>query len=293
MKKTMIFAALLFGLAGTASAETVKLCTGAIDANYYAAGKAIAKMAAASLKIEVVESEGTLENLERSIDTPSTDPKSCDAFIGQPDGPVYYVRTKPATKAMIRQVGELHREYLHVLVNKNSGISDLGDLSGNTKKTLAIGERGSGAWLVWQNILAEDNSYAKVPVSLEGGILALAEVSSGTTDAMLVPAGIGNGTAASASNNHSSSVALVGANDKDFNDALDVRGKPLYEYAKIPGSSYKKLLCGTFTCSNISTISWRAGVYVNVEKVSDRSTLIKFADAVGRATPAIVSSFGE
>lgn len=284
--------AVLLSIAAPVSAETIKLCTGAADGNYYAAGKAIAQMAPSGIDIEVVETNGTLENLDRAIDLSAADPKACDALIGQPDGPVYYSRTKPSSKSLIRQVGELHREYLHVIANRSSGVDDLGDLSGVEDKTLAIGEPGSGAWLVWQNILAEDDSYSKVPVSNEGGILALSAVASGVTDAMLVPAGIGNGTVSAASERYSSSVDLVPANDKDFNDAVDVRGKPLYQYADIPGKAYKKMKCGVLSCSNVSTISWRAGVYVNVDKFKDRALLAKFADAVGRATPSIVSSFG-
>lgn len=294
MKKFFASIALvLLVCAAPASAEAIKLCTGAADGNYYSAGLTIKQMAPSGLEISVIESNGTLENLDRTIDLPMADNNACDAFIGQPDGPVYYGRTKPASKALIRQIGELHREYLHVLFSKSSGIDDLGDISGSDKYSLAIGEPGSGAWLVWQNIVAEDASYAKAPVSNEGGILALSAVASGVTDGMLVPAGLGNGTVGAANERYASSIALVPANDKDFNDAVDVRGKPLYVYKDIPGKIYKKLTCGTFTCSSVSTISWRAGVYVNVEKFKDRRTLAQFADAVGRATPAIVSRFGE
>ncbi len=294
MKKAFlsIVVAMLLG-APAASAETIQLCTGAADGNYYAAGLSIEQMAPAGLQISIKESNGTLENMDRTIDLAAGDPNACDAFIGQPDGPVYYGRTKPASKSLIRQIGELHREYLHVLFSKSSGVDDLGDISGSSKYSLAIGEPGSGAWLIWQNIVAEDSSYAKVPVSNEGGILALSAVASGVTDGMLVPAGLGNGTVAAADERYASSIALVPANDKDFNDAVDVRGKPLYTYKDIPKKIYRNMTCGTFACSTTATITWRAGVYVNIEKFKDRRTLAQFADAVGRATPAIVSRFGE
>jgi len=293
MKKFLALISLAALSAAPAAAKDVTLCTGSADGNYYAAGLSIKQMAPAGLQIVVKESNGTLENLDRTIELASDDPSACDAFIGQPDGPVYFGRTNPSSKSLIRQVGELHREYLHVLFSQSSGIDDLGDLSGSNKYSLAIGEPGSGAWLVWQNIVAEDNSYTKVPVSNEGGILALSAVASGVTDGMIVPAGLGNGTISAANERYASSIALVPANDKDFNDAVDVRGKPLYTYKDIPGKIYKNLTCGTFSCSSTSTISWQAGVYVNIEKFKDRRTLAQFADAVGRATPGIVSRFGE
>ncbi len=40
---------------------------------------------------------------------------------------------------------------------KNSGVDDIGDLENDPKKySIALGERGSGAWLIWQNFIAED-----------------------------------------------------------------------------------------------------------------------------------------
>lgn len=272
--------------------ESIRLCTGAADGNYFAAGKAIERMAGKAISIEVVETEGTIDNLDRvlNVDVASTD--ACDAMIGQPDGPVFLARKTPGASKALRQVGELHREFLHVLCSKASGVDDLSDLGGSTKFSIAIGQEGSGAWLVWQNIISEDDSYAKVPVSNEGGIIALSAVASDITSCMLVPAGLGNGTVTTADGSYSASVSLVPANDKDFNDAVDIRGKPLYEYVSIPGKTYKKLQSGMFG-SSVSTISWRSGVYVNTDRVRDSKTLSSFVQAVARATPGIVAEYGQ
>lgn len=274
--------------------QTIRLCTGGTTGNYYAAGKVIKEMASKSVDIEVIETEGTIDNLDRTFKLDVSAPDACDALIGQPDGPVYLKRTNPASVATLRQVGELHREYLHALCSKASGVDDLGDLEGTDKYSVAIGDAGSGAWLIWQNIVAEDDGYAKVPTSSEGGDLALSSVASDNVSCMLQPAGLGNGVVNKASDLLSDKLALVPANDKDFNDALDVRGKPLYSYDHdIEGSEavYKKLLCGTFSCDDVSTISWNAGVYVNTERLS-KAQLTGLVDAVMRATPRIVGAFG-
>lgn len=282
----------LFSSAPAMAEPMIRLCTGASDGNYYAAGRAISQMAGKSVVIQTVETEGTIDNLDRvlNVDAASTD--ACDAMIGQPDGPVYLARKTPGAAKALRQVGELHREYLHVLCSKASGVDDLGDLSGTNKYSLAIGQEGSGAWLIWQNILAEDESYSKVPLSSEGGIVALSAVASDITTCMLVPAGLGNGTVAEANNSYAGSILLAAANDKDFNDAKDIRGKALYEYVDIPGGTYKKLQTGFFG-SSVSTISWRAGVYVNTDRIKDAKILAAFIQAVARATPAITAEFGQ
>lgn len=289
-----VFALLASLPAFAQDASTIRLCTGADSGNYYAAGKLISEMASKSVKVEVVTSEGTVDNLDRAFSLSKSDPQACDALIGQPDGPVYMKRTKPSAISTLRQIGELHREYLQVLCSKASGVADLGDLSGNSKFSIAVGEPGSGAWLVWQNIVAEDNSYGKVPTSAEGGVLALSAVASNQTSCMIVTAGLGNGTVNAADQNYSSKIALVGADDKDFNDAVDVQGKPLYSYDfDIQGSKalYPKLTGGTFSYGKVETISWNAGVYVNTERLS-KAQLTGLADAVMRATPRIVSAFG-
>lgn len=285
-------AAAFFALSMAArAAEPVRLCTGAANGVYAAAGEAIKKMAGNGLPVVVVETEGTIDNMRRMIELPADDPEACDAMIGQPDGPVYLARTAPASVKKIRQVATLHREYLHVLCNKESGVDDLGDLENDPDKyRIAIGEAGSGAWLIWQNLIAEDEDYGAVPVSNEGGIMALSSVSSGDTTCMLVPAGLKNGTVNEADSTFGDTIALVGANDKDFDDATDIKGKPLYEYAKIPGSAYPQLFN---YWSDVKTITWPAGVFVSTERMSDAKRLTAFVQAASRASAGIKAEFGK
>lgn len=266
------------------NAETIRLCTGAGNGVYYQAGKAIQKMAGSG--IEVIETDGTFDNMNRLLDK-----DECDAMIAQPDGPVYLARTSPAKAKQIRQIAPLHREYLHVLCSKESGLKDLGYIAGG-KHSLAVGPNGSGSWLIWQNILEEDESYKSVPVTPEGGIIALSSVASNDTTCMLVPAGLNNGTVLEADSLFAASVVLAHANDKDFNDALDITGKPLYTYKDIPSGTYPKLQSGWFG-SKVSTITWNAGVYVNVEKFTDAKKLAVFIQAVSRAAIGIRAEFGE
>lgn len=278
-------------MAAPASAqEHIRLCTGSASGVYFAAGDAIRTMAAGAVAIDVVETEGTIDNLQRVLTLDAADPKACDAMIGQPDGPVYLSRTSPAAVKKLRQVSSLHREYLHVLCGKNSGVDDLGDLENDPSKyRIAVGSVGSGAWLVWQNLTAEDEDYAAVPVSNESDILALSSVSSGDTTCMLVPAGLKNGTVMEADNTFGDTISLVGANDKDFNDAVDIKGNPLYEYRDIPGEAYPK----SFNYwSDVSTISWLSGVYVNTDRIDSKS-LKTFATAAARAAGSIKAEYGQ
>lgn len=293
MKKTLFIAAMISSAAfyTQANAANVRLCTGSASGVYAAAGDAIKKMAGGSVSVTLVETQGTIDNLQRMIDLPADDPNGCDAMIGQPDGPAYLARTSPANVKRVRQVASLHREYLHVLCNKDAGVHDLGDLENDPSKyKIAIGEPGSGAWLIWQNLVAEDEDYGAIPVSNEGGVLALSSVSSGDTTCMLVPAGLKNGTVNEADTTFGDTVILVGANDKDFDDAVGINGKLLYEYAKIPGETYPQ----SFNYWNdVNTISWLAGVYINTDRFSDPKTLTAFVQAASRAAGGIKAEYGK
>ena len=115
MRFIIAIAALLGATSLAHSAEQINLCAGSETGVYYAAGKEIAKMSSASIR--VVPSQGTIDNMRRTLDLPKNDPDSCDAFIGQPDGPVYLARKNKGSLVGLRVLAQLHREYLHVICN--------------------------------------------------------------------------------------------------------------------------------------------------------------------------------
>jgi len=292
MKPLFLMAAIaVIAISSEAKAAPIRLCTGSESGVYFAAGDAIAKMAGKSVSVVNVPTEGTIDNLERVLDLDPANPEACDAMIGQPDGPVYVGRSSPAKVKKLRQVATLHREYLHVLCGKKSGVDDLSDLPDDPAKySIAIGEPGSGAWLIWQNIIAEDVSYGKVPVRNEGGVLALSAVSSGEATCMLVPAGLRNGTVTEADQTYGDTVILAGANDRDFDDATDIKGDPLYEYRDIPKGNYPKSLQSGWFASR-KTISWPAAVFVNTDRI-DAKALPGFVQAAARAAQGIKAEYG-
>jgi hypothetical protein len=84
-------------------------------------------------------------------------------------------------------------------------------------------------------------------------------------------------------------LVLVGANDKDFDDAAGLDGKPIYEYREIDGV-YPNLQ-GFW--GDVSTITWAARVYINNEKVTDSKTRDAFIRAVSQAAVGIKGKYGK
>ncbi|MCV9910227.1 C4-dicarboxylate ABC transporter substrate-binding protein [Brucella sp. HL-2] len=276
-------------LMGVSKAEPVRLCTGSASAVYYDAGQSIRQMAGSATPVMVVETTGTIDNLNETLET-----GNCNAMIGQPDGPVYLARQSPAAVKKLRQVAGLHREYLHVLCNRNSGVKDLKDLA-DTKGKLAIGEPNSGAWLIWQNLVKVDKELENIPVSNEAGIMALSAASSGTdTVCLLVPAGLNTGTLKEADATFADSLMLVSAKVRNSDQVLGLDGKPIYAYQDIPADTYPNIQSGGwFSSSAKSTLSWNAGVYINTEAFTDPKQLQTFVTAVNRAAIGIKAEYGK
>ena len=287
MKKLFLGAALALACLAASPAAALTLCTGAASDPYAQAGDMIkAEAKGAGLNVEVVkDTGGTWGNIQLSLQT------KCDAFIGQPDGMAYLKRTEPANAAKILPIATLHREYLHALCGKNSGVDDIGDLESDPKKyTIALGGRGSGAWLIWQNLIAEDSDYASVRPTDESGDIALSSVSNDQTTCGLFPAALGNATVRSADEFYGDGLTLVGVTDRDFDDAPDAQGKPLYSYSEIPSGTYKNSLQGWF--SGKKTLTWLATVYINKDNLTDQTELKTFIRSVMKARTGIVATFG-
>ena len=299
--KLTVFTLLASVLATAAMAEdkmTINLCTGGEGKPYFQTGDMIQSFMSnnKNATVRVIATEGTWDNIQRTVMTLMTPEtlasgESCHAFVGQPDGAVLLKRKNPAAAAKLRVVGPGPLEFLHVLCGKESGVDDLSDIAGDNTKSVALGKDGSGAWLIWQNFIAEDKSYGEVVVSNESGALAMSSVAENTTTCMLVPAALGNATVNQADEEFGDSMLLAGANDKDFNDATTVDGKPLYRWQAIPSGTYQKNLQGWF--SSADTIAWQAGIYVNKEAfVGHDRALEDFISAAAKIKPALKHQYG-
>lgn len=276
----------------------VNLCTGGAGKPYDLTGQYISGFLRDSKNVEihVINTNGTWDNIQRTLETPATPEtvasgEACHAFIGQPDGAVLLKRKNPGEAQHLRVIGQGPREFLHVMCNKESGVKDLSDLAGDNSKSVALGPTGSGGWLIWQNFINEDKSYAEVQTTTESGAVALASVSSGDTTCVIIPAALGNASVVQADTDFGDNLRLVGANDWDFNDAKNIDGRPLYKWQKIPSGTYPLALQGWF--SGKETIAWTANIYVNTEYFNDNQKALEdLIVAIAKSKPAIKKAFG-
>lgn len=298
---SLFFVAGIFGSSAFADDKLpVNICTGGEGKPYYQTGQMISQFLQQSknVTVNVVSTNGTWDNIQR-IQTSATPEniasgQSCQVFVGQPDGAVVLKRKNPAVVQNLKIIGQGPVEYLHVLCSKESGVEDIADLAGQNKYSVALGSEGSGAWLIWQNFVNENKAYADVQVTPDDGAIALAAVSTNQTTCMLVPSAIGNSTVTQADTDFGDGLVLVGAyNDRHFNNAVNIDGKPLYNWASIPGKTYPNSLQSGWFGTKKPTIAWQALIYADSNYFrSNQKALADIISAIAKTKPSLKAQFG-
>jgi TRAP transporter TAXI family solute receptor len=163
--------------------QTGNICTGPTTGTYYqyADGLIEAAKETLGLDLENVSTVGSLENAKGIVSG------KCDLAIVQadlyiPSGTDFH--TTPESKLFSANKGSvaaLYPEIVHILVNRDSGISSIADLAG---KKVNLGEKDSGTFLTAHKVLNLYNQLASTPVySYEASAEAVAKVAAGTLDA--------------------------------------------------------------------------------------------------------------
>ena len=299
MHKTL-FAALLATAALTppAQAEALRLCTGAESGNYYQAGRDIAARAKGRLDVEVVPTAGSLDNLDRLVSG------ACDAAVVQSDALYVYARRKPGTRLALEQSADLYEEKLHLICNKEAGLSKVTKLVPTQR--VAIGAPGGGTNITWEAFrLADKKRYEAIPTDPYGGARALSRIgtmaSEGTSRAtcMAYVTGLRAPSMQEAdewAKNNPGKIVLVPADDSDLPGVKDDFGKPLYTRTAIPAGTYPNLQPkGFFGGSDeVPTLGVRAALVTSTAFIEAKSEAYdRFLSAVGQATPSIRQRVGQ
>jgi TRAP transporter TAXI family solute receptor len=256
----------------------LRICTGGEQGNYYWAGNHIDVQAKGALKIEVVSTKGSMENLEKIASG------DCDGGIVQSDAFVVYQKNNPTAEMKLERSGVLYPELVHLMCNKKAGISKISKLT--VKHTVAIGPIGSGSAVTWQGFrLADPERYGKVRTVPLSGERALAKVADGTdVQCMMFTAGLKTQFVSEIAGAYADRVELVPTDDRDMKDIKD-NGAQRYEYSEIPSRMYKLNDC--MRCG-VDTIAVQALLVVNTAWVDENEKQYnKLLEAVRAALPGI------
>ncbi len=280
-----VAAATMAALSFTASAEaddqTINICTGGKSGVYYAKGKQLqAAMLTGGVKVNPINTNGSWYNIN---EVAKDEGGACQVAIVQADAYALLAKREKAKAAAIDRIGALHHEYVHLVCNAKLPGDDetLLEKGDEGSRTIAVGKQGSGSWVTWNNLVAEDDDYGRVtkPLFL-GGTLAASKVADGAeADCLLYVAGLGSGYMHKLDANFGKDLRIRDFDDKDFNDAEDPKGNALYEFADLP-REYPDGLQKPYWGAN-DTIRMRAIVVVNTAwAYADEERFEKLVDAL-------------
>jgi TRAP transporter TAXI family solute receptor len=280
----LMFAAFL--TTANAQDNTVRVCSGGEKGNYYWSVNAIAQQAKGALSIENIATKGSWDNLDKLAKG------ECDAAIVQADAWGVWNKDKGALN--LDRVDSLYNEYVHMFCNRELGFDSVTDLSGRKDLTIAIGENGSGTAVTWRAMGLEDDGYNNTngPKTVPfGGTVALTKVKDGTdVDCALFVSGL-NSSAMGEVAKQAEFVQLINFDDYDFNDAVDPKGKQLYEFVEIPGDTYGELQEYTGILGggdDIETIALKATLVVRTSWMEqNQDAYSKFVEYQLNAQPVI------
>lgn len=257
--------------------ETVRLCSGAEGKNYEFAAKEIKDRAKGSLNIEVINTGGSWDNLER------VSRGECDAAIVQEDAVMQFQRGK---NLQIDPLADLYPEDLHLVCGANSGIDELTDLRG-AKAHIALGAGNSGPWATWQNIVNSDPAYKDNVPETASGLRAASRVSQNLAQCFLEVSGQRSPSMNEIDQQFGETTHLVEVRDSDLQGIKGMTGKPLYTKSEIMEDTYPNWTPSrTFSDTGVYTVSVMSKFVVDPDKVSEKAqnSLIR---AIGQAMPAI------
>ncbi|WP_336810896.1 TAXI family TRAP transporter solute-binding subunit [Bosea sp. MMO-172] len=228
----------LFGVTAFAQHPTFRLCTGSDAGNYFKAGHLL-KKTANSLKLDVIPTQGSLDNLDKVVKG------ECDGAFVQSDALLVYSSRNAQALSAIERAGVLYQEHAHLVCNRGSGVDRVTDLG--KKHTVAVGPDGSGARTTWDAfVLADKKRYAPVQVDTRSGVRALSAVADGSQVQCLLWVGaLGSSYLKNDAQQNGDRIVLAGTDDWDMGKvAKDARGKEVYGYSEIPAGTYPRIQPG-------------------------------------------------
>lgn len=221
-----------------AQALRYRLCTGDSNLNYFKAGHMMKKRQPTGVIIEVVETKGSIDNLDKIA------AGECDGAFVQNDALLVYSQKNAAAISGIERAGVLYREQVHMLCNRKANLGRMVNLDG--KMRVAVGPDGSGGNTTWAGFVAADKKrYGVVQTDARSGERALGAVADGSdVTCMLVVTALGGSLLKQAAQNYGDKVVLVGTDDRDMAKTVDAKGRSIYEYGEIPADTYPKVQPG-------------------------------------------------
>lgn len=275
------FLSTVFCVAAVAVEAPLNLCTAGPEGNYFAAGREMAAHANPSyLKITVVETAGSMENMQRMAR------RECGAAIVQSDAFLVYQARHRDKPVEITRNRYLYAEFAQLVCRRDADIATTDDLLRDPERhKVLVGAKGSGSAMTWHAFTLLDRRYGQLPTEDIGGGGALDRILSGQAQCLFFVSGLGSEFGNDV-NRRGKDLRLIPITEDVLRKA-EFGAVTLYETRHIPKGYYPNLEVG-LPDSGVETLTVGATLVID-RHWSDRypngpSALL---GAVTGATPAI------
>ncbi len=235
---------------------TLRICTGIEGNTYHRVGTLLAERLKATVDVEVIETKGSWENLER-IDA---SPRRCDAMLAQDDAYALYQFEKPKSSLTIDRMAALYPEHVHLLCNEAAGIGSVGALTAGKHRVL-YNEYGSGTFITWSLFGKLNRRYTKLKsseVSVAEGLLKVAD--GVQAQCIVFVSGLGGKTLRDAHDRLGKKLELVQVVDQRLHRKVGREKRKVYETSTIPKGTYPDL-----AADDIDTVAVAAVFFASPE----------------------------
>lgn len=270
----------------TLAATGVRFCTGPEGGNYDFSGIQVKRQAQGLIPVDLVNTKGSMDNLDRIA------AGTCDAAIVQSDAHGVYLKQHPGSVLNVERGRSLYPEYMHLVCNKEAGLSKITGLKKGM--TILVGPNGGGSATSWDSFrMADPKRYGEVGTLPIGGKRGLGMVEDGKdASCMLYVAGLAATSMNEADDfaEKSGHLALVPTDDSDVAALKDSKGRAVYEKTSIPSGTYPRAFqTRSLAGSSVGAIAASAIIVSNVSFIeANDGPYDKFLTAINRALPAIL-----
>jgi TRAP-type uncharacterized transport system substrate-binding protein len=261
---TLLATLLLTGTTALADPSVLTVSTGKLGGGYHAVGERLkAVMAEQSVKTEVLNSAGSVENLTRLNDPASP----ANVGLSQADALKYFLGQQPKFAEKLLILGDIGKECVFIATGKDSGIGSDSDLQENKGNLLAISDPNSGTAITYQYMSQLEPKFKNTQVAFVDTLEALLRLKTGGKDnkvkaVMFVQRPDVKSPAMQAVLESAKDFRFVTVSDWDLNDKLP-DGSAVYSFDKV---TIQERQWGFDT--KVDTICTRGLLLANKDKLS-------------------------
>ena len=225
-------------------APPLTLCTGTPGNRYHRVGQRIARAVEGRIRVDVITTKGSWENLER------LDSGACDAAIAQEDA--YVVRRfeqrrdarkagRPAPEPTLHRTAALYPEHVHLLCNRAVKANGLAELSPDTR--IHLPRYGSGSFLSWRLFGTLEERYRRLKAVEIELTTILPRLARETHPACLFHvSGLGGRTLKSADETYRGSLRLLAVVDRKLHRPAGPERRQIYTPSTMTARTWPGLL---------------------------------------------------